>query len=207
MAYEQRRQRREAEIDKKWGRMSRVVKLLSDDPQSTKAWAQGAQGEAMLASHLLRTLGPRTVLLHDRRIPGSKANIDHVVVAASGIWVVDAKNYKGRIEQRDVGGWLQTDTRLYVNGRDQSRLLEGLAKQVNAVLEAIEDADIEVTAALCFVNSEWGLLARPFRLGGTLVTWPRKLSEAIAGPGPLSPGEVDRIGEKLASALEPAVGS
>jgi hypothetical protein len=181
------------------------MKLFSDDPQSTKAWARGAQGEARLARYLLRTLGPQTVTLHDRRVPGSKANIDHIIVAASGIWIVDAKNYKGKVEQRDIGGWLHTEMRLYVNGRDQSKLVDGLAKQVNAVLEAIEDADIEVTAALCFVNSEWGLFAKPFRLGGTLVTWPQKLSAVIAGPGPLSPGEVGRIGEKLVSALPPAV--
>ena len=94
-------------------------------------------------------------MLHDRRIPGSRANIDHLVVAASGIWIIDAKSYKGKVEQRDVGKWLQTDNRLYVNGRDQSKLVGGLARQINAVLEAIEDADIRVSAALCFVDSEW----------------------------------------------------
>jgi hypothetical protein len=194
-------------MDERWGRMSRVAQLFSDDPQSTKAWAKGAKGEAMLARYLLRTLAPPTVMLHDRKIPGNRANIDHIIVASSGIWIVDAKNYKGKVEQRDIGGWLRTDLRLYVNGRDQSKLVDGLAKQVNAVLEAIEDADIEVTAALCFVDSEWGLFAKPFRQSGTLVTWPRRLSRAIAGPGPLSRTEVDRIGEKLASALPPSVGA
>lgn len=144
-------------------------------------------------------------MLHDRRIPGSRANIDHLVVAASGIWIIDAKSYKGKVEQRDVGKWLKTDNRLYVNGHDQSKLVLGLARQINAVLEAIEDADIKVSAALCFVESEWGVFSKPFHRGGVLVTWPRKLSEAIAEPGPLSPTMVMSVADHLAAALPPSV--
>jgi hypothetical protein len=36
-------------------------------------------------------------VLHDLPIPGSKANIDHVVVTPSGITVIDSKNYSGRV--------------------------------------------------------------------------------------------------------------
>ena len=36
-------------------------------------------------------------VLHDRRIPGSKANIDHIAITAAGIWVIDAKRYKGDV--------------------------------------------------------------------------------------------------------------
>jgi hypothetical protein len=135
LVYERKHRRREAEIDQKGGRLSGVVKFLSDDPQSTKAWAKGSEGERKLAAHLVRTLGDRAVMLHDRRIPGSGANIDHLVVAASGIWIIDAKSYKGKVEQRDVGKWLKTDYRLYVNGRDQTKLVGGLARQINAMLK------------------------------------------------------------------------
>jgi len=207
LMYERRHQRRAKQIDQKWGRLSGVVKFLADDPQSTKAWAKGSEGERKLAAHMLRTVGDRAVMLHDRRIPHSRANIDHLVVAASGIWIVDAKSYKGKVELRDVGGWLKTDRRLYVNGRDQTKLVGGLAKQIDAVLAAIEDADVPIKAALCFVDSEWSLFAKPFHLGGVLVTWPRKLSEMIAEPGPLSQGEVMQIAERLAAHLPAAVGT
>jgi hypothetical protein len=204
--YEHKHQRRADQIDQKWGRLSGVVKFLSDDPQSTKAWAKGSEGERKLAAHLLRTVGDRAVMLHDRRIPRSRANIDHLVVAASGIWIVDAKSYKGKVELRDVGGWLKTDNRLYVNGRDQTKLVGGLAKQIDAVLAAVEDADVPIKAALCFVDSEWSLFAKPFHLGGVLVTWPRKLSEMVAEPGPLSPDQVMQIAEDLAGQLPAAAG-
>jgi hypothetical protein len=183
------------------------VKFLSDDPQSTKAWVKGSEGERKLAAHLLRTVGDRVVMLHDRRIPGSRANIDHLIVAASGIWIVDAKSYKGKVEQRDVGKWLKTDNRLYVNGRDQSKLAGGLFKQVNAVLQALDghDMDVDVMAALCFVDSEWGLFAKPFLQGGVLVTWPKMLSKAIAEPGPLGRDEIVTFADVLADRLPAAV--
>ena len=203
--YEQKHSRREQQIDQKWGRLAGVVKLMSDDPQSTKAWAKGSEGERRLAADLTKRVGDRAVLLHDRKIPGTRANIDHLAVAASGIWIIDAKNYKGKVEQRDVGGWLKTDHRLFVNGRDQSKLIAGLARQINAVLEVIDGSEIPVHAALCFVNSEWGLLAKPFQHAGVWVAWPKKLSEMIAAPGSLTTEDVVRIADRLASGLPPAI--
>ena len=44
-------------------------------------------------------------VLHDRRIPYSKANIDHLIVAPWGVFIVDAKNYKGKVETRNRGGF------------------------------------------------------------------------------------------------------
>lgn len=202
--YEQKHRRREQQIDQRWGRLAGVVKFMADDPQSTKAWAKGSEGERRLAADLTKRVGDRAVLLHDRKIPGTRANIDHLAVAASGIWIIDAKNYKGKVEQRDVGGWLKTDRRLYVNGRDQSKLIAGLARQVNAVLEVTDGAEIPVHAALCFVNSEWGLLAKPFQHAGVWVTWPKKLSEMIAAPGSLTTEDVAQIADGLASGLPPA---
>src|SRR4029453_4938818 len=34
---------------------------------------------------------------HDLRVPGSKANLDHVVIAPPGVFVIDAKHYAGRL--------------------------------------------------------------------------------------------------------------
>jgi len=69
-------------------------------------------------------------VLHDRRIPGARANVDHIVVAPWGVFVIDAKNYKGRVEKRDRGGFFSTDYRLYVGGRDKTALVAGMAKSL-----------------------------------------------------------------------------
>jgi len=54
--YERLHQAREERIDRQWGRLSGVVKFLSDDPQSTRAWARGSEGERRLAAQDTRTI-------------------------------------------------------------------------------------------------------------------------------------------------------
>jgi hypothetical protein len=180
------------------------VKFLSDDPQSITAWAKGSEGERVLADHLSRALGDRAVLLHDRRVPGTRGNIDHIAVAASGVWVIDTKNYKGLVELRDVGGWFRTDQRLYVGGRDRSKIVQGLGWQLRAVHSALpaEVGDpVPIHAALCFVKAEWKWFAKPFTFEGVRVSGPKSLALAIAEPGSLSTEDVVRVATELASAL------
>jgi hypothetical protein len=63
------------------------------EPQHERAWARGAQGEERVAARLEKHLdGHGVELLHDRRIPGSRANIDHLTIGPGGVTVIDAKN-------------------------------------------------------------------------------------------------------------------
>src|SRR4029077_12190747 len=93
------------------------------------AWAYGAQGERALGGLLNRLRDDGMSVLHDRRIPSSRANIDHIVVGPAGVFVVDAKNYKGRVERRARGGFFSTDYRLFVGGRDNTALIAGMTKR------------------------------------------------------------------------------
>ena len=203
--YEKLRQRREAKIDADWGPLAGVAKRLSTEPQSTAAWAKGADGERRLARHLAAALGNRAVLLHDRKVPGTRGNIDHIAVAASGVWVIDAKNYKGRVERRDVGGWFTRDERLYVGNRDRTKAVAGLGWQIDAVRTALDGAAVPITGVVCLIENEWKLFAKPFRINGVWVTWGKKLSEMIAAPGKLNPAQVTGIAGHLATSLPPAV--
>jgi hypothetical protein len=202
--YERRHWLREQRIEQRWGRLSGIVKFLSDDPQSTIAWVKGSEGERRLAAHLLHAVGDRAVLLHDRKVPGTRGNIDHLVIAASGVWVIDAKNYMGLVEERFIGGWLHPKQRIYVDGRDRTKLADGVGWQVDAVRNALDAADVPITAAVCFVAAEWRMLSKRFQHGGVWVTWAKKLAEMIAAPGPLSPADVTCLAGRLAAALPPA---
>lgn len=76
--YDRRAAKREARIRAEHPILGRLILALSDEPQSTRAWAAGARGEQVVA-HWLDQLTPRGVLvLHDRRIPRTRANIDHL---------------------------------------------------------------------------------------------------------------------------------
>jgi hypothetical protein len=194
----------EQRIDVKPGRLAPVVRFLVDDAKTITPRAEAAAGEGRLAGHLRRVLGDRAVLLHDRRVPGSRANIDHLAVAPSGVWVIDAKDYNVKVERRNLGGWFKGDHRLYVGGHDRTRLVEGLGRQVDAVEKALGDPGVPVHAALCFSDATWGRFPRPFRIGSTWVTYVEGLAKLIAAPGDLEHGRVVRIARQLGAALPPA---
>jgi len=199
-----RQAKHEAQIEARWGtgRIGRIAKALSDDPQTTRAWKEGAVGEERVAEILSERLGDQTVLLHDRKVPRTRGNIDHLVIASSGVWVVDAKRYRGKVEKRDKGGWFSTDLRLYVDGRDQTKLVGGMGWQREAVITALGDEAVPVHCALTFVGAEWPLLFRkPLRFGDVWVSWPGKLAELIDRPGTLGENDVERIARLLAGAL------
>ena len=60
-------------------------------------WLRGAAAEIATAAFLDR-LPPRTwAVLHDRRVPGSRANLDHLVIGPSGVWLIDTKSTRARV--------------------------------------------------------------------------------------------------------------
>jgi Nuclease-related domain len=69
------------------------------------AWQRGAAGER----HTARLLDPLArqgwAVLHDLAIPGSQANLDHLVIGPGGVFVIDSKQYRGRL-QLDPSGRL-----------------------------------------------------------------------------------------------------
>lgn len=202
--HQRRQAKREARIEEKWGtgRLGRIAKALSDDPQSTTAWAQGAAGEERVAKVLADRLGDTAVLLHDRKVPRTRGNIDHLAIAASGVWIIDAKRYRGKVERRDVGGWFSSDLRLFVGGRDRTKLIEGLGWQHDAVLAALDGAEVPLHRALSFVDADWPLFfAKPLQFDGVWVSWPAKLAELIAQPGPLDDTGIEATARLLAERL------
>jgi hypothetical protein len=68
------------------------------------AWRRGAAGERRTA----QLLGPLEqhgwAVLHDLAIPGSRANIDHLVIGPGGVFVIDSKQYRGRLQLDPSGG-------------------------------------------------------------------------------------------------------
>jgi hypothetical protein len=79
------------------------------DPEA-QAWARGADGERRTAE-LLRGLGRDWVVFHDAAIPGARANVDHVAVGPTGVWVIDSKAWSP-----PVG--VSEDARLTHRGQD-----------------------------------------------------------------------------------------
>jgi hypothetical protein len=70
-----------------------------------RAWRRGAVVERRTARLLARLEGQGWVVLHDLAVPGSRANLDHLVIGPSGVYVIDSKQYRSRL-QLDPSGRL-----------------------------------------------------------------------------------------------------
>jgi hypothetical protein len=204
--YEKRRASREARIRDRVGPLAGVVLAVAGEPAHQRAWARGAVGEVKLAAKLERwTADAEVVLLHDRRVPGSVANIDHIAVGPAGVFVIDAKRYKGRIAVERRGGLFRERTQhLLVRGSDRTKLVDGIERQVEVVRGALgRYADVPVRGVLCFVDGDWPLLGT-LEVRGVPVLPPRKAARLCSGPGPFGEDDVRAIALTLAEALLPA---
>lgn len=210
--FERLHEQRERRVRGTFGkRLGGVVLALSGDPQSTRAWRTGSAGEERLARVFERELPDSAIALHDRRIPGSRANIDHVVIAPSGVWVIDAKLYQGKVERRTLGPLWRREAAVFVGGRNRSKVIHGMPREVEPVRATLAPDpladEVPVTPTVCFVASGWGLFAKPFEVAGVLVVWPQKLVERIAAAGPLTRTAVARIANRIALGLPSATRS
>jgi hypothetical protein len=79
------------------GTVAAVALWPRSDPSR---WARGAAGELVTAAMLESLPRRKWIVLHDLALPGSRANIDHLVIGPTGVWVVDTKAYRSRITVR-----------------------------------------------------------------------------------------------------------
>jgi hypothetical protein len=163
-------------------------------------WRAGAVGESVVG-RLLAEAGAFAV--HDRRIPGSDANIDHLAVTAAGVLVVDAKNYAGRPRVETFGGADPTPRRLFVGSDDRTPLVFAVRRYVHIVEDLLLDDPVPVRGVLCFVGADWHVITG-YLVGGVGVTSCEGLSALVRMPGPLSEERQRDIHRRLSTALEPA---
>lgn len=164
-------------------------------------WRRGAEGERTTAGLLdpLRHLG--WAVLHDRRLPGSGANIDHLLIGP-GVHVIDSKAYRGRIK-------LLGDGRLWY-GRtcldEVLRVVRWAAAEVADALSAeLAVAGLDVHAALCVHGAR--LPRSPLRFEGVTLATPDALLEALVGAGPTCPPlQIEQLAAVAAAALPAAAG-
>lgn len=202
--FERRKARREERIRTRHPRLGGLMLAVSDEQQSTTAWDVGALGEEKLGKGLDRLASDTLRLLHDRRIPRSTANIDHLAVTAAGVYVIDAKKYRGRPHLKIDGGLFRPRLeRLLVGSRDCTKLVDGVLKQVRVVRGLLDD-DVPVHGVLCFVEADWPLIGGTFTTRGVQALWPKKLYPKLQAEGPVTADTVAEIHRKLAHALRAA---
>ncbi|MFI6541437.1 nuclease-related domain-containing protein [Nonomuraea sp. NPDC050547] len=164
------------------------------------SWRKGARGERATARLLAELVDGGHVVLHDRAIGGSHANLDHLVIGPSGVWVVDSKAWHRRTR---VHGLNRT---LYIGRRPASRLLRGLAFERKAVERALArtvPADA-VRAVVAVHGPRLPGLARPLLVENVMLLRARHVPRAVrSAPPTLTPGEVVAAAHTLAAVFPP----
>ena len=205
--HDRRRVARERRVREEHPVIGGALLAVFGDPQHTRAWGSGAEGERAVARRLDALDDRGVIALHDRRVPGSSANIDHIAVGPSGIYVIDAKYREtGRAQLRRPGSIFRPKPpQLWVGGRNCTKLVANMAKQVDVVKFVLpEELRPQVRAILALVNVDWGIFPTAFEIGEFLVAWPKEVARVVSRAGPLSAAEVRSTAGQLADRLKPA---
>jgi hypothetical protein len=116
-----------------------------------RAWRRGATGERRTA----RLLGPLErhgwAVLHDLAVPGSRANIDHLVIGPGGVLVIDSKQYRGRLQ-------LESSGRLWHGRHPLAPALRAVSWEADQVARVLTDPGVVVVpiAAVHGAQVPWG---------------------------------------------------
>jgi Nuclease-related domain len=115
------------------------------------AWRRGAAGERRTA----RFLGPLErrgwAVLHDLAVPGSRANIDHLAIGPGGVFVIDSKQYRGRL-QLDLSG------RLWHGRYPLASTLRAVSWEADQAAQVLPDPGVAVVPILTVHGAQvpWG---------------------------------------------------
>jgi Nuclease-related domain len=181
-----------------------LLLALRAAPRHESAFHRGELGEAAVAAYLeKRTARGPTVLLHDRRMPGGYGNIDHLAIAPNGVFVIDAKNIKGKVR---VVNPLFGAAKLMIRGRDRTKLIDGLDRQVHVVRRALTASghpNVSVHGVLCFVSADLPLFGT-LTIRGDRLLHRRALARRLNKNGPLQLATIDLLAHALVAALPSA---
>ena len=208
--YQELQAKEHAGIRNKFGRFKKLgeaVVFLSGDSQKTANWKTGSLGEELIGAELNRLAQKGNFkVLHDRRIPPTKGNIDHLVITSAGIFVLDAKNYTGEIDIQSSGFFSNKPPKLLINGRDQSGLIPKVQNQVAKVEAAISGLGIQmpVRGVLIFVVGPLRIFIMPKEISGVLLGTQRGLEKIILETGTHSHSEVETMWSFLAKSFPEA---
>jgi hypothetical protein len=119
-------------------------------PDAT-AWRRGAAGERRTARLLDALERHGWAILHDLAVPGSRANIDHLAIGPGGVFVIDSKQYRGRL-QLDPSG------RLWHGRYPLAPTLRAVGFEADQAAQVLTDPDVVVVPIVAVHGTQipWG---------------------------------------------------
>jgi Nuclease-related domain len=152
------------------------------------AWRRGAMGERRTARLLEPLERQGWAVLHDLAVPGSRANLDHLVIGPGGVFVVDSKQYRG---------WLQLDlTGQLRHGRyPLAQALRAVSFEADQAARVLPDPGVAVVPIVAVHGAQvpWGKVV----IDGVPVVSARRLPSMLRQlPAVLGPERVAVVADQ-----------
>lgn len=174
-------------------------------------WFEALAADERAMAMQLAMLPPAYALLHDLRLPGSKGNVDHLVVGPGGAFVVVLRRCSHTVEFRDGELWAdsQSLSDVLAAAKVEAQLLAQLLRTPVVGVVALLDASLpaaipaKVSGVLVCTGD---LIARVVTRGSHTLLPPHQVAEVSERALPLlhSTGSVPRTESSLGVQAEPA---
>jgi hypothetical protein len=161
--------------------------------EQARTWQRGAQGERHTARLLDRLTRDGFVIFHDLAVPGNtSANVDHLAIGPSGVFVIDSKQWTGSVHQG-------VDGLVWHNHYRLDRTLETVRWEAEAIGRLL---GTQIAALLCVHGAHvhgGGLDAQ-----GVAIVPAHLLRSALGYDRVLSDADVDLLAATAWTSLRPA---
>jgi hypothetical protein len=142
------------------------------------AWRRGAVGERRTARLLAPLERQGWAILHDLAGPGSRANIDHLVIGPAGVFVIDSKQYRGRLHVDPMG-------RLWHGRYPLAPVLRTVSFEAHQAAQILPDPGVAVVPIVAVHGAQvpWGKVVTdgvPVVAAGRLPSMLRALPAVLA---------------------------
>jgi hypothetical protein len=114
-------------------------------------WRRGAAGERRTARLLAELERHGWAVLHDLAVPCSQANIDHLVIGPGGVFVIDSKQYRGRVH-------LDPSGRLWHGRYPLAPTLRAVSFEADQTAQVLPDPGVAVVPIVAVHGAQvpWG---------------------------------------------------
>ena len=133
-----------------WSRKFELI--VEENFRESRLWQRGYEGERVVGELLESSLPDTFHVFNDVHFPGRTANIDHIVIGPSGIFVLDTKNWRGTVSLSDDG------KTLFINGEpDKNNTVNvalSAALDVRDKLRTLTNKDYFVKSILVFPRAK-----------------------------------------------------
>jgi Nuclease-related domain len=155
---------------------------------AARAWRRGAVGERRTAGLLAALERHGWAVLHDLAIPRSQANIDHLVIGPGGVFVIDSKQYRGRLRLDQLG-------RLWHGRYPLAPALRAVSFEADQAALVVTDPDVVVAPVMAVHGAQvpWGKVV----INGVPVVPARRLPSMLRQlPAVLGPERVAALADQ-----------